>query len=623
MQKSQSKSKWIRAIRGFFASLAVWRREEPGLVFNIVASSLVQGLSPFVNYYFMGRILSALLSRQAMPELMRLAVLTLAINFALGALGAWLSRRAGTQRNLSYISYLRILHGKLGRIPLEDYDSGAPRAVRDKLTGVTNFSGMGLTTAINWLADFCRGFFMIVGAVATSLTLFRLQAADPLFSALNHPLFSLGVLLLIFMLPVLGFYFTGKSQKFWVEASEKGTEGNRRLSYVVYTSDGIRSALERRLYCQDEMMLKWMQHDNVFLPNGFMHRLVKGKMAAPIVMSVVLPQLASGVACFYVILKALGGAFDLGQMSRYLASMLALVEGISLFVDGIGVNYNSSEFVEETLDYLALPEETGSEGLAMPERIEEIVVKNLSYAYPDSEKKALDEISVALEAGKRYALVGPNGSGKTTFIKLLLGFYRPSSGQIFLNGREIQDYSSHALHAIYTAIFQDFSLVAQPLGDNVAIAQPNTPSYEREEILEALRKAGFEVSGSYAAEGLDTYLYKDFKDTGVIPSGGEAQKIAIARALYKPAEVLVMDEPTAALDPMAESEIYERLDEIVEQRMALYVSHRLSSCKFCDEILVFEHGRIVQKGHHEELLKDTEGLYKKLWEAQAKHYQKA
>ncbi len=197
-------------------------------------------------------------------------------------------------------------------------------------------------------------------------------------------------------------------------------------------------------------------------------------------------------------------------------------------------------------------------------------------------------------------MVGMNGSGKTTFIKLLCcRLYDPTEGVILLNGIDIRKYRYDEYMDIFSVVFQDFKLFALPLGQNVATAQ----HYDVARAADCLQKAGFSDRLARMPKGLDTCLYKDLDEDGVTISGGEAQKIAIARALYKDAPFLILDEPTAALDPVAEAEIYAKFNEIAGDKTAIYISHRLSSCKFCDEIAVFDHaGEVVQQGTHEELL---------------------
>ena len=246
----------------------------------------------------------------------------------------------------------------------------------------------------------------------------------------------------------------------------------------------------------------------------------------------------------------------------------------------------------------------------------EVEFRNVSFKYPGSDEYALRNLSIKFKIGSRLAVVGRNGSGKTTFIKLLCRLYDPTEGEILLNGADIRKYSYSDYLSIFSVVFQDFRLFSFPLAQNVAVAE----EYDSGKVIGCLEEAGFGQRLATLSQGIETPLYKDFDEKGVEISGGEAQKIALARALYKDAPFVILDEPTAALDPIAEAEIYAKFNDMVGDRTAIYISHRLSSCRFCDVIAVFDKGQIVQKGSHEELAADAAGKYYELWNAQAQYY---
>lgn len=244
-------------------------------------------------------------------------------------------------------------------------------------------------------------------------------------------------------------------------------------------------------------------------------------------------------------------------------------------------------------------------------------IRDVSFRYPNTETWALRHVNMKFQVGSRLAVVGENGSGKTTFIKLLCRLYDPTQGEILLNGIDIRKYSYRQYIDLFSVVFQDFQLLAFPLGQNVAAAV----EVDKGRAARCLEMAGFGKQLAALPQGLETPLYKEFDESGVQVSGGEAQKIALARALYKDAPFVVLDEPTAALDPVAEMEVYENFDKIVGDKTAVYISHRLSSCRFCDDIAVFDHGHIVQQGSHDALV-EAPGKYQELWHAQAQYYAK-
>ena len=245
----------------------------------------------------------------------------------------------------------------------------------------------------------------------------------------------------------------------------------------------------------------------------------------------------------------------------------------------------------------------------------EIEFKNVSFKYPNTEKYILKNVSATIKAGEHVAIVGQNGAGKTTFIKLLCHLYDNYEGKILINGREAGEYSFMGYIRLLSVVFQDFRLFAFTIKENVTVFQD-----KKVDLEEIYKIAGIEDWINSLEEKDSTHIYKMFVENGVEPSGGQAQKLAIARALYKNAPIVVLDEPTAALDPISEYEVYKNFDKLVHGKTAIYISHRLSSCRFCDRIIVLENGSVVEEGSHEKLMENTKGLYFKMYNTQAKHY---
>ena len=245
----------------------------------------------------------------------------------------------------------------------------------------------------------------------------------------------------------------------------------------------------------------------------------------------------------------------------------------------------------------------------------EIEFKNVSFKYPNTEKYILKNVSATIKAGEHVAIVGQNGAGKTTFIKLLCHLYDNYEGKILINGREAGEYSFREYIRLLSVVFQDFRLFAFTIKENVTVFQD-----KKVDLEEIYKIAGIEDWINSLEEKYSTHIYKMFVENGVEPSGGQAQKLAIARALYKNAPIVVLDEPTAALDPISEYEVYKNFDKLVHGKTAIYISHRLSSCRFCDRIIVLENGSVVEEGSHEKLMENTKGLYFKMYNTQAKHY---
>ena len=245
----------------------------------------------------------------------------------------------------------------------------------------------------------------------------------------------------------------------------------------------------------------------------------------------------------------------------------------------------------------------------------DIEFRDVSFTYPGSDHPAISKLNVKIDAGRKTAIVGLNGSGKTTLIKLLCRLYRPDHGTILLDGVDIWDYDENTYRDLLAVVFQDFSLFSFSLGRVVASSE----TYDSNRVEDALNRAGMSEWIQALEKGQDTILYKEYENDGVDVSGGEAQKIAIARAIYKDADLVILDEPTAALDPQAEYDVYTRLADLIGSKGVIYISHRLTSCKFCDEIIVMDNGHVNDRGTHSQLLEHN-GRYAEMWNAQAQYY---
>lgn len=339
----------------------------------------------------------------------------------------------------------------------------------------------------------------------------------------------------------------------------------------------------------------------------------------------------------YIGLKAIFGMISTGNFIKYVNTMIALGLAIGrLFDDWLQVDMVCSylvyfaEFLDlENKKYEGKEhiEARSADGEKSADKADdaskagvpayEIEFRDVSFKYPSSDEMVLSHVNITMKSGEKMAFVGQNGAGKTTFIKLLCRLYDPTEGAIFLNGKDIREYDYKEYMAMFSVVFQDFQLMASTIAENIAIGT----DYKEDEITDALVRAGMEERLGRLEDGINTNLY-NLEKRGIEISGGEAQKIAIARALYKDAPFVIMDEPTSALDPIAEYDIYNRFNDLVQNKAAIYISHRMSSCRFCDTIYVFEKGRIIQHGSHDQLVADKDGLYCQMWTAQAKYYQK-
>lgn len=330
--------------------------------------------------------------------------------------------------------------------------------------------------------------------------------------------------------------------------------------------------------------------------------------------------LISGMIYLLLGIMALKRVISVGSICLYAGCITNFLWHFQRWNQQVSVLKMNTKYVKQYLDFLDIKNKKYEGTLPVEKRDDDKFVvefENVSFHYPGSEKNILENFSIRFNIGERLAVVGRNGSGKTTFIKLLCRLYDPTEGRILLNGIDIRKYDYKEYLSLFSVVFQDFQIPAFTLGQIVAASQ----EYNEECVNDAVKKAGLSNLAARMPYGNDTYLTKEFDKNGIDISGGEAQKLAIARALYHDTPFVILDEPTAALDPIAEYEVYAKFDELIGTKTAVYISHRLSSCQFCNDILVIDDGKAVQRGSHEKLIGE-EGLYAKLWKTQAKYYQK-
>lgn len=309
-----------------------------------------------------------------------------------------------------------------------------------------------------------------------------------------------------------------------------------------------------------------------------------------------------------------------GDFSMYLSA----AGTFSACISGIATNYSylvlqTSWYLRDFRKCLDIAEKAksanGSRDIEIPENAE-IEFRNVSFKYPKTERMILENINLKIRRGETLSIVGVNGAGKTTFVKLLCRFYEPTSGEIFVNGIPAKEIKLEEYSKLLGVVFQDFALFGFTVAENISM----DTEADEERLYSSIRKCGLEERVKNLPHGVDTYLYKEFDPDGIELSGGEGQKIAIARAVYRGAPIIIFDEPTSALDPIAEYDIYKNFHDLAEKRTAIYISHRMSSTRFTDHTAVFANGTIAEYGTHDELMAMDGGIYKELFEAQAKYY---
>ncbi|MDE7030761.1 MAG: ABC transporter ATP-binding protein/permease [Lachnospiraceae bacterium] len=619
--KSKQKT-WREMIKLNSRAFGIIYQRYPAIILSRLASVAWNALTPYAGIYLSALIIDELAGARD-PERLRTLVVVTLMTAAVIALGtAFLNKWKETQNAGLWLKVDNVIAQKLFDM---DYIYLDQTHTAELLTAIEQnriSANWGLCRVAENCESLFSAIFTILGGVSLTVTLFvsRVPEGAGAYTLLNHPLFIVALIAVMLLITLTAPALDNKAESYWAVNSNAHKMGNRLFSFFGFLGYKKEIAADVRMYRQDRMCDRYnIDKKDTFGSDGLFAHLSRGPIGLYSAASAGVSVVFTGVVYVFVCLKAWAGAFGLGSVTQYVASVTKVSGGMSGLVSTLGDMRNNAAFLEVVFELLDIPNTMYQGSLTVEKRRDrkyEVVFHNVSFKYPGSDNYALRNVNMKFEIGRRLAVVGMNGSGKTTFIKLLCRLYDPTEGEILLNGIDIRKYKYTEYMDIFSVVFQDFKLFPLKLGENVA----GGSGCDRERTAECLRKAGFAEKLAKMPDGIETYLYKDYDKDGVNVSGGEAQKIAIARALYKDAPFIILDEPTAALDPVAEAEIYSKFDEIAGDKTAIYISHRLSSCKFCDEIAVFHEGTVVQYGTHVQLVADESGKYHELWNAQAQYY---
>lgn len=612
----QSLAYTIRAIKLLYKAF-------PQFVVSLLTYQTWNALTPYIGIYFSAQIIAELTGAKDPKRLELLVLLALGAAAAASLITALLKKWYSThEAGFWYYKTGRIFAGKMLDMDFANLDRTETSDALNTILQNQNNAGWGLTRIKMNMDTACSAIGTILGGIVLSVSLFatRVPESAGAYTVLNNPIFAVLMVAIMLLITYISQELYHKVAKYWAENADAHRLGNRLFSFWGFLGFKTEMAADMRMYSQEKMCERFTgDKTGVFNSNGIFAKYSRGKGGFLTIASAAVAVVYVGIVYGFVCLKAWAGAFGLGAVTQYIAAITQTTSGISSIFSVVSDTRNNAVFLQQVFDFLDMPNEMYQGSLTVEKRRDrkyEVEFRDVSFKYPGSRTYALSHVNMKFEIGKRMAVVGMNGSGKTTFIKLLCRLYDPTEGEILLNGIDIRKYNYAEYMMIFSVVFQDFSLFALTLAKNVAAGE----IYDRARVLDCLDKAGFSDRLNSLPDGIDTYLYKDYNKDGINVSGGEAQKIAIARTLYKDAPFIILDEPTAALDPIAEAEIYEKFNEIVGDKTAIYISHRLSSCKFCDEILVFDEGAVIQQGSHEALVADHGGKYYELWQAQAQYY---
>lgn len=610
-----------RALQINLRAFRLWYSRYPQMFASAAIYNAFIAMSPYVGIYLSARIVDELAGARDPGTLTRLVLCALVSAALLALAEAGLKRWREVQQAPYYYRRQKFYADKMLEMDFASLDDPETHRLRSQIRQNENWANWGLWRMMAYFEACVKALFTIAGAISLTITLFTLQVPDRAdgLALLNHPFFILLMLAVMAAATILSPMCASRAESYWTRRSESARMGNRFFCFFGFMAYDRARAADVRMYRQEAICRHYAERNKGFSPDSQIAHDARGPMGWLHALGSAISAVFIGMVYAFVCLKAWAGAFGVGAVTQYIGAITALAKGASDLIESVGSMRSNATFLQDTFVFLDIPNEMYKGSLTIEKRSDrkyEIEFRDVSFRYPASEIYALRHVNMRFRVGQRLALVGQNGSGKTTFIKLLCRLYDPTEGEILLNGIDIRKYNYDEYMSIFSVVFQDFGLLSFELGQNVAAGT----HYERERVERCLQKAGFGERLGTLPKGVETCLYREFDEAGVEVSGGEAQKIALARALYKDAPFIILDEPTAALDPIAEYDVYSRFDQIVGDKTAIYISHRLASCRFCDEIAVFDGGRIVQQGSHDALLAEKSGMYRALWEAQAQYY---
>lgn len=598
-----------------------FRRILPGQMKQLFIRSILIAILPFITTAVSAYIMEALLVETDQKLLFALCFLGVGTVYSLTL---WKNRkdcRIAVGFNRLFSSHELALTNKSYKMQYEELEKNSTRALRDQVSGSISVSGAGMASLYWDIEVIFKNTIIVLIAIAISATfvvkilLWDMAVNDTCWNTVKM---VAGILVLVILCSFVTCKMTSKRFDVGFDVFENGSKYIRYGDFYTmnYLSDE-NAAMDARIYQQNSLITSECQS------KCYEHFAEGKRKECNAVSCYDGTMLACSCVCGCVVYalvgqKAMQGAIGVGSILMMYAAVTMMIQALSDISEIVTDLRNNNEHLLRYFKYMDLPEEESFKASEKMESCSSIVFENVSFTYPESEVEVLHHINLEIKAGDKLAIVGENGSGKTTLIKLLCRLYRPTEGRILFNGKDIWDFPYEEYIASVSTVFQDFSLFAFSLAANIATSL----EYDEEKLNNAICEAGLSGKVKKLEKGVLQPLFHYFEEDGTDLSGGEAQKVAIARAIYKDADLMILDEPTSALDPYAEYEIYKKFSEITSNKTVLSISHRLSSCRMCDKIIVMDQGKMIQYGSHTDLLEEKEKKYYEMWMAQAQYYMK-
>ena len=604
----------MKKMKSILLAFKEMHRLEKRLTPLSVILAAVTAVMPFINIWFTSKIIDLLDTGADMKELALYIGLAVGINLILFFLSYFLNDMYFMYRSLMYNKELQNISEKLFKTEYQKLENSDFKELIHKHSEAQDrvFSAF---VQFSWMMrDFISGALTLIISIIIVIPLFKIGFTKTGETYFEKPVFLLTIFAAIAVMVVIILVVAMKMNKAWFKASDEYSRLDRIFYYFLNMFTDYNTGKEIRLY-KEQNLIEHTATDILLTDGEKLLKKVSLNSAKSSSFVAILGAIVGFGIYLFIGVKGLYGLFGIGSLVLYCGSFMQIINGIMKMAATFGKTEEMVPLVNYYFDIMNTKDEMEYGDKVLDTTEFELEFKNVSFRYPDAENYSLKNINIKIKNGEHLAVVGRNGSGKTTSIKLMCRLYDVTDGEILINGINIKDYTKESIIQLYSVVFQDFRIFSLPLNDNVCAGK----EHDKDKLYNCLEQANIKERTESLPNKDNTILYKDMDKAGVEISGGEAQKLALARALYKDSPVVILDEPTASLDPIAENEIYSRFNSFTQNKTAIYISHRLSSCVFCNRIAVFDKAELVETGTHNELLNNS-GKYSELWNAQAQYY---
>ena len=572
----------------------------------VTVQSIISSLKPFINILFTAKIINLLSDGKDFKTVMLYITIAVVVNFILFFLGSFLDEYSQNLRNLLLNKENKKVASKLFGTEYQKLEDSEYKELIHKHEEAEKSRWSRFPYFVWTTYRFLNGLFTLIISVIIIFPLLKVGFTRTGNTFFEKPIFLITIISAILAMAVIILFVAVNINKSYLKANESYAELDRIFYSFLDIFGDYRTGKEIRIY-KEQNLIDSIATSKILTDGEKTLRKISMHTAKASSFVAILGAVVGFGVYLFIGIKGLLGLFSIGSLVLYCGSFMQIINGIMMMANTFGKLQEIIPLAKCYFEILDTKDdmEYGEKEIDLTDKFE-IEFKNVSFKYPNTDTYALQNVNLKIKNGEHLAVVGRNGSGKTTFIKLLCRLYDVTDGEILINGINIKEYTKGSIMSLYSVVFQDFKIFSTTLSLNIAADE----KYDHSRLFESLEKANIKERVLAMKNQESTYLYKDLDKSGVEISGGEAQKLALARALYKDAPIVILDEPTAALDPIAENEIYSHFNSFVENKTTIYISHRLSSCTYCNRIIVFDNSMIVEIGNFEQLITNKRLFYK-------------